>query len=55
MVGPVTFDGSYANSQRTIFVTYAVNRQSYDGDFGFLGAGVVLGPVQVKAFAYLLD
>ena len=30
-------------------------RTAYDGDFIFLGAGAKLGPVNFKAFAYLLD
>jgi hypothetical protein len=64
-VGPVSLDATYSISQRTIFGIdagnvrdFAVNagpRQDYDGDFVFLGAGGKLGPVQLKAFAYLLD
>jgi hypothetical protein len=64
-VGPVSFDGTYAISQRTIygidagfakdFVPGTGPRQHYSGDFVFLGAGVKLGPVNVKGFAYLLD
>lgn len=54
-LGPVDFDGTYAIRQRTIFGVDAGPRQSYDGDFVFLGAGTKLGPVLAKGFAYLLD
>lgn len=54
-LGPVSLDGTYAISQRTIFGMDAGPRQAYDGDFAFLGAGAKLGPVTVKAFGYLLD
>jgi hypothetical protein len=64
-LGPLSLDGAYARSQRTIFGIDAGQtgdfaagtgpRQDYDGDFAFLGAGAKLGPVQVKGFAYLLD
>jgi len=54
-IGPVSLDATYAISQRTIFGYDAGARTAYDGDFVFLGAGAKLGPVQVKAFAYLLD
>jgi Alginate export len=54
-LGPISLDGTYAISQRTIFGVDAGPRQSYDGNFIFLGAGAKLGPVQAKAFAYLLD
>ncbi|MFM5930526.1 MAG: alginate export family protein [Novosphingobium sp.] len=53
--GPVSLDATYAISQRTIFGTEAGPRAAYDGDFVFLGAGAKLGPVNVKAFGYLLD
>jgi len=53
--GPFSFDGTYAISQRTIFGFDAGPRQAYDGRFWFLGAGAPLGPLQAKAFAYLLD
>ncbi|WP_338466124.1 alginate export family protein [Novosphingobium sp. ZN18A2] len=53
--GPVSLDGTYSISQRTIFGTDAGPRMAYGGDFVFLGAGVKAGPVQVKGFAYLLD
>lgn len=53
-LGPVSFDGTYSNSQRTIFGIDAGQRQAYDGKFIFLGAGAKLGPVAVKGFAYLL-
>lgn len=54
-LGPVMLDGTYSISQRTIFGDDAGPRQSLDGDFVFGGAGAKLGPVNVKAFAYLLD
>lgn len=54
-IGPVTLDGTYAISQRTIFGVDAGPRTDYDGTFFFAGAGVKAGPVQVKGFAYLLD
>jgi len=53
--GPVTLDATWAISQRTIWGVEAGPRTAFDGDFGFLGAGAKLGPVQVKGFAYLLD
>lgn len=53
--GPVSFDGSYAISQRGIWGVDAGPRTAFDGDFVFLGAGAELGPVSVKGFAYLLD
>lgn len=53
--GPVSLDATYANSQRSIWGIDAGPRRAFDGDFGFLGAGAKLGPVQIKAFAYLLD
>lgn len=54
-VGPVSFDGTYAISQRTVFGIDAGPRLAYDGDFVFLGAGAKFGPVQLKGFVYLLD
>ena len=54
-LGPVSLDGTYAISQRTIFGYDAGGRTAYDGDFVFLGAGAKLGPVNIKAFAYLID
>ncbi|HOB13188.1 MAG TPA: alginate export family protein [Novosphingobium sp.] len=54
-IGPVSLDATYATSQRTILGIDAGPRLAYDGDFAFLGAGAKLGPVSVKAFAYLLD
>ncbi|MFM5930168.1 MAG: alginate export family protein [Novosphingobium sp.] len=54
-VGPVSLDATYAISQRTIFGVDAGPRTAYDGDFVFLGAGAKLGPVNLKAFGYLLD
>ena len=54
-LGPVSLDGTYAISQRTIWGYEGEGRTAFDGDFVFLGAGAKLGPVQLKAFAYLLD
>ncbi|MBS0480931.1 MAG: alginate export family protein [Proteobacteria bacterium] len=54
-LGPVSLDGTFAISQRTVFGFDAGPRRAYDGHFGFLGAGTKLGPVQVRGFAYLLD
>ncbi len=54
-LGPVVLDGTYAIGQRTIFGIDGGPRQSYGGDFLFLGAGGKAGPVNLKAFAYLVD
>ena len=54
-LGPVMLDATYSDSQRSIFGVDAGPRQSYGGDFVFLGAGAKLGPVNVKGFGYLLD
>ncbi len=54
-LGPVSLDGTYSISQRTIWGYEGEGRTAFDGDFVFLGAGAKLGPVQLKAFAYLLD
>lgn len=54
-LGPVSLDATYAIAQRTIFGFEAGPRNSYEGGFVFLGAGAKLGPVNIKAFAYLLD
>jgi len=54
-LGPIILDGTYSNSQRTVFGIEAGPRQAYGGDFVFLGAGAKLGPVAVKGFGYLLD
>ena len=53
--GPVSLDGIYAIGQRTIFGIDAAQRESYKGEFTLLGAAAKLGPVNVKAFAYLID
>lgn len=55
LLGPVSFDGAYAISQRTIFGIDAGLRTAHDGNLVFLGAATKLGPVSVKAFSYLLD
>lgn len=54
-LGPLSLDGTYAISQRTGLGVEAGPRTAYDGRFVFLGAGGKLGPVQLKAFGYLLD
>jgi hypothetical protein len=54
-LGPVSLDGSYSISQRTVFGYDGGPRAAYDGNFVFLGAGAKLGPANLKAFAYLLD
>ncbi len=54
-LGPVSLDGTYAIDQRTIWGYDGGPRSAFGGDFVFLGAGAKLGPVNVKAFAYLLD
>jgi len=53
--GPVSLDVTHAISQRTIFGIDAGPRLAYDGKYWFLGAGAKLGPIQAKAFSYLLD
>ncbi|MFY7835714.1 MAG: alginate export family protein [Novosphingobium sp.] len=53
--GPVSFDGTYAIQQDSIFGSEAGPRRSMDGDFVFLGASAKLGPVTAKAFSYILD
>jgi Alginate export len=54
-LGPVSLDGTYAIGQRTIWGVDGGPRTAFDGSFAFLGAGGKLGPVQLKAFSYLLD
>ena len=64
-LGPVSLDATYAISQRSIFgidagraadfAPGAGPRQDYDGDFVFLNAVAKAGPVNLRAFAYLLD
>lgn len=54
-VGPVRLDLTYSNAQRTVFGADAGPRESFDGEFVFLGAGLSAGPVTLKAFGYLLD
>ncbi|MCX7677420.1 MAG: alginate export family protein, partial [Alteraurantiacibacter sp.] len=54
-LGHVNLDGTFSISQRTVFGMEAEERRAHDGQFGFLGASTRLGPVQIKAFSYLLD
>ena len=54
-IGPISLDAAYAIDQRSIWGSDGGPRQGMDGDHIFLGAGVKAGPVQLKAFAYLLD
>lgn len=53
--GPVALDAIYSWGQRTIFGIDASNRQAWGGSFLMFGAGVKLGPVNVKGFGYFLD
>lgn len=54
-LGPVAFDVTYSNAQRTIFGIDAAQRQSFGGDFVFASAAGKVGPVNAKAFTYLLS
>lgn len=54
-LGDATLDLTYSNSQRTIFGSDAGPRTALGGDFVFAGAGTKLGPINAKAFAYLVD
>ena len=54
-IGPVSLDATYAISQRTIFGFEGGPRNAFEGNFMLLGAGAKLGPVNLKAFAYLLN
>jgi hypothetical protein len=54
-VGKIALDGTFAVAQRTIFGVDAGPRRTFGGNYVFLGAGVPIGAVRVKAFAYLLD
>lgn len=54
-VGPISGDLTYAIKQRTIFGSDAGPRTALDGHFIFAGLSSKVGPVQAKAFAYLLD
>lgn len=54
-LGPVLLDATYAWSQRTVFGVDAGAKTAFDGNNVFLGAGMGLGPVKLKGFAYLLD
>jgi hypothetical protein len=61
-LGPITADITYSWSTRTIFgieardlPPAAANKQAIGGDNVFANAGVKLGPVVAKGFAYLID
>lgn len=54
-LGPVSFDGTYAIGFDSIFGSEAGPRAHLDGDFVFLAASTKLGPLNAKAFSYLLD
>ncbi|HZV08188.1 MAG TPA: alginate export family protein, partial [Novosphingobium sp.] len=54
-LGPVSFDGSFAESQRSIYGTDGGPRVAYDGRFAFLNAGIGNQIATLKGFAYLLD
>ena len=51
---PVTVDVTYSDLQHTIFGRTGT-RDAYHGQFWLLGAGAKLGPVNLKAFSYLVD
>ncbi|KRA80577.1 hypothetical protein [Altererythrobacter sp. Root672] len=53
-LGKVSLDATYSVSQRTVFGKDSPNSH-YNGDFVFLGGGLDLPVVDIKAFAYLLD
>jgi hypothetical protein len=53
--GPISLDGTYAKSQRTVYGNDGGLRKAYNGEFIFLGAGYKNKLGQVKGFAYLLD
>ncbi|NJM51040.1 MAG: porin [Sphingomonadales bacterium] len=52
---PITLEGVYAISQRTIFGSEAGPRAAFDGDMVFLGASADVGPFKLKGFSYLID
>lgn len=54
-LGALSVDLTYSNSQRTIFGADAGPRTALDGNFVFAGAGTSLGPINARAFAYLVD
>ena len=51
---PFTVDVTYSDKQHTVFGQTGT-RDAYHGRFWFIGAGAKLGPVNLKAFSYLLD
>ncbi len=53
-IGPVSLDATYSISQRTIFGKDSPN-EYFDGDLVLLNGGAKAGPIDVKAFAYLID
>ncbi len=52
--GPVSFDASYANSQRTIFGNESPNEE-FEGDLVLLRAGLDAKPFDIVTYAYLID
>ena len=61
-LGPFSLDLGYIGSVRTIYGITASDqppaspvRRSIDGDTVFANAGVAMGPLQARAFAYLID
>lgn len=54
-VGPAYFDGTYANSQRSIFGMEAEARTAFDGEHVLLNVGAKVAGIDVTGFAYLLD
>ncbi|GGD63511.1 hypothetical protein GCM10010990_11260 [Croceicoccus mobilis] len=53
-IGPVSLDGTYSFSQRTIFGVDSPN-EHFDGNIYLVNGGFDLSSVKVKAFAYLID
>jgi hypothetical protein len=53
-IGSVTLDATYSIKQRTIFGVDSPN-EHFDGDIVLLNGGAKAGPIDVKAFAYIVD
>ena len=53
--GAFSADAAFAGRQHMVFGSEAGPRRALDGDFALLGAGVRLGGVNVRTFAYLID